>query len=129
MTMHLHHPALSTTGKKKGKFKWASAEAKRQAEELESNWKNLLKRQGIESEEKKQKRGLNSKAYTLPSYNHRGSDAPPIPSLNSGLSNAFKAPPKVYTGNEVVGISVMHKSCLQPVFSQEAAIDAAKMRR
>ena len=129
MTMHLHHPALSTTGKKKGKFKWASAEAKRQAEELESNWKNLLKRQGIESEEKKQKRGLDSRVYTLPAYNYRGSDAPPIPSLNSGMSNAFKAPLKVYTGNEVVGISVMHKSCLQPVFSQEAAIDAAKMRR
>jgi hypothetical protein len=36
---------------------------------------------------------------------------------------------KVYTGTEIIGIAVMHKSCLQPVFSKEAAIDAAKMRR
>ncbi len=36
---------------------------------------------------------------------------------------------KEYTGDKMVGISIIHKSCLQPVFSQEAAIDAASMRR
>ena len=36
---------------------------------------------------------------------------------------------KVYTGDKVLGIAVMHKSCLQPVFSEEAAKDSAKMRR
>jgi len=35
----------------------------------------------------------------------------------------------MYTGSNVVGITILHKSCLQPVFSKEAAIDAAKMRR
>ena len=34
-----------------------------------------------------------------------------------------------YTGDKMLGISIIHKSCLQPVFSQEAAIDAASMRR
>lgn len=34
-----------------------------------------------------------------------------------------------YTGNEMLGISIIHKSCLQPVFSKEAATDAASMRR
>jgi len=34
-----------------------------------------------------------------------------------------------YTGQNVLGVTVMHKSCLQPVFDQEHAIDAAKMRR
>ena len=34
-----------------------------------------------------------------------------------------------YTGDNMVGISIIHKSCLQPIFSQEAAIDAASMRR
>ena len=38
-------------------------------------------------------------------------------------------PTKVYTGTDVIGISVVHKSCLQPVFSQEQAEDFAKMRR
>ena len=34
-----------------------------------------------------------------------------------------------YTGTEMIGISIIHKSCLQPIFSIEAAIDAASMRR
>ena len=39
MTMHLAHPALNTTGHRKGKVKWASAEQKRRAEELEREWR------------------------------------------------------------------------------------------
>lgn len=34
-----------------------------------------------------------------------------------------------YTGGDVVGIAVMHKSGLQPVFSQREAEESAKMRR
>lgn len=34
-----------------------------------------------------------------------------------------------YTGSEMIGISIIHKSCLQPIFSKQAAIDAASMRR
>lgn len=34
-----------------------------------------------------------------------------------------------YTGDKMLGVTVLHKSCLQPVFNQEAAVDAAKMRR
>lgn len=34
-----------------------------------------------------------------------------------------------YTGTEVKGIAVMHKSCLQPIFTDEQAKDSAKMRR
>lgn len=40
-----------------------------------------------------------------------------------------KAPTDRYTGDKVVGIAVMHKSCLQPVFSQTEAEESAKMRR
>jgi hypothetical protein len=29
----------------------------------------------------------------------------------------------------MLGITIVHKSCLQPVFSQQAAVDAASMRR
>jgi hypothetical protein len=49
MTMHLAHPALSTTGKRRGKQKWASAEHKRQAEQLDNEWKNLQKEMGHRS--------------------------------------------------------------------------------
>ena len=52
-----------------------------------------------------------------------------IPSLvTPGGSTAAKEVMQ-YTGDKMVGISIIHKSCLQPVFSQEAAIDAASMRR
>ena len=48
MSMHLEGPWLSTTGKKKGKKKFASAEHARKARELEESWKDLLRRQGLE---------------------------------------------------------------------------------
>ena len=38
-------------------------------------------------------------------------------------------PAKSYTGEKMLGISIMHKSCLQPMFNEEAAQDAASMRR
>jgi hypothetical protein len=38
-------------------------------------------------------------------------------------------PSPTYTGTEMIGITVLHKSCLQPIFNKEAAEDAAKMRR
>lgn len=51
------------------------------------------------------------------------------PSLvTPGGSTALKDAP-VYTGTEMVGISIIHKSCLQPVFSKQAATDVAQMRR
>lgn len=52
-----------------------------------------------------------------------------IPSrVTSGGSTAAKDT-QMYTGDKIVGIAIMHKSCLQPVFSREAAEDTAKMRR
>jgi hypothetical protein len=44
--MHLEGPWLSTTGKKKGKQKFASAEHKRKAEQADADWKELQKRWG-----------------------------------------------------------------------------------
>ena len=48
--------------------------------------------------------------------------------VTAGGSTALKPIPK-YTGTEMIGISIIHKSCLQPVFSKQAATDAANMRR
>jgi hypothetical protein len=36
---------------------------------------------------------------------------------------------KQYTGDKLMGIAVMHKSNLVPVFKQEDAVDIANMRR
>ena len=52
-----------------------------------------------------------------------------IPSLTTpGGSTALKEIPE-YTGDQMIGISIIHKSCVQPIFSSEAAKDAASMRR
>lgn len=51
-------------------------------------------------------------------------------SLSSWVTGAVstkKTP--VYTGDNVIGITIVHKSCLQPVFSKQEAVDVANMRR
>ena len=130
--MHLLPPMYSTTGKKKGKKKFASAEAKRKAEQLDREWKELLKRQGIEQEEKKRKRAmssgsLSSTGYSLAIPAGRNTTAH-LKSVDTG-GNATLAPAKVYTGTMVKGIATMHKSNAVPVFSNEEAVDISKMRR
>ena len=127
--MHLEGPWLSTTGKKKGKTKFASAEHKRKAEQADADWKALQKKWGVEAEEKKRTRALASSTYSPPAKNYRGADLPKLPSRDSGGGNATLAPPKVYTGTKVKGIATMHKSNAVPVFSDEEAIDISKMRR
>ena len=42
--MHLDNPALTLTGKKKGKKKFASTDAKRKASELSKEWEELKKK-------------------------------------------------------------------------------------
>lgn len=51
------------------------------------------------------------------------------PSLDTGLGQATKSPPKVYTGDKMMGIATMHKSNAVPVFNSEEAVEISKMRR
>ena len=124
MSMHLEGPWLSTTGKRRTKPKFASAEHKRQAEAQTAAWE-LLKQKHAPKKPVFSKSFTNSKMpkIVIP----RGTAH--IPSLNSGQGIAARAPDKVYTGNSVVGISTLHKSNGVPVFSKEEAIDISKMRR
>jgi hypothetical protein len=130
--MHLEGPWLSTTGKKKGKKKFASAEHARKARELDESWKDLLRRQGIELEEKKRKRAMSAGSlsgnYSLAIPEGRNTTAH-IKSRGDSTGNATMPPPKVYTGTKVKGIATMHKSNAVPVFSDEEAIDISRMRR
>ena len=130
MTMHMCGPALSLNGKKKGKFKYRNAEEARKARELEADWKELLKRQGVAAEEKKRRRALAAEplVYNLTGATDRAGTAN-IPSLGTCGGVAALAPAKVYTGTKVKGIATMHKSNAVPVFSDEEAIDISKMRR
>ena len=129
--MHLEGPWLSTTGKKKGKQKFASAAHARKARELDESWKELQKRWAVEAEDKKRRSGLAAAplngSYSLTIPEGRNTTAH-IKSVDTG-GNALLKPSPVYTGTKVKGIATMHKSNAVPVFSDEEAQDISKMRR
>jgi hypothetical protein len=53
-----------------------------------------------------------------------------IPSLHDWVTGPCSSKPSpTYTGTNILGIAVLHKSCLQPIFSNEEAIEVARMRR
>jgi hypothetical protein len=131
MSMHLEGPWLSTTGKKRGPKKWASAEAKRRAEQLQAEWQQRLV--------KMNKMAPRFSASTKPAPKKTvldtgprippGRETPKIASLDTGWVACTKAADKTYTGTKVKGIGTMHKSNAVPIFSDEEAIDISKMRR
>ena len=129
--MHLHHPALSLNGKRKGKVKFRNASEAQRARDLDASWKGILKAQGVAAEDKKRRRALAAEPlqYNLSSANDRASTKH-IPSLDTGHTGAVRTKdiPK-YTGTKILGIGTMHKSNAVPVFSQEEAHDIATMRR
>ena len=131
MSMHLHHPSLSLTGKRKGKVKFRNAAEAQRARDLDASWKGILKAQGIEAEDKKRRRALGAEPlqYNLSSPTDRASTRH-IPSLDTGHTGAVRTKeiPK-YTGTELIGIGQLHKSNGIPIFRKQDAEDLAKMRR
>ena len=134
MSMHLEGPWLSTTGKKKGKKKFASAEHARRARELKEQWEASQRRWAEMSPNFS--KGLGSVRVTKkvspvvtsgPVIDPRR-DTRQYPSLDTG-GVATKPAPKVYTGDKIVGIGTMHKSNMVPIFSNQEAEDISKMRR
>ena len=129
MTMHLEGPWLSTTGKKRGKRKWASAEQKRKAEQLQEDWDAKLKAWGIEAEEKKRKRAMSAEVLTVTAKVPPGRETPYIASRDTGWVPCVKHQDQEYTGTKVKGIGTMHKSNAVPIFTDDEAKDISKMRR
>ena len=127
--MHLCGPALTTTGKKRGKFKFRNAEEARKARELDEQWNALQKKWGVEAEDKKRKRAMSAETLTYNLSAGITRSTKHIPSRGDGTGNATLAPAKVYTGTKVKGIATMHKSNAVPVFSDEEAQDISRMRR
>jgi hypothetical protein len=130
MSMHLHHPSLSLNGKKRGKIKFRNAAEAQRARELEESWKELLKSQGIEQEERRRRRAMSAETLVYKLDPPPGRSTSNIPSLNTGEVGVatYKASPQ-YTGTKVKGIGTMHKSNAVPIFSDEEAIAISTMRR
>lgn len=125
MTMHLEGPWLTMTGKQRGKKKWASAEQKRQAQELEAEWQKIKDRYTPST-----KLSQGRKSYVPPQPLRRDSNEPRVPSLDTGHRGAVNIKkPMQYTGNKIVGIGTMHKSNAVPIFTEQEARDISNMRR
>lgn len=75
------------------------------------------------------KRGLEVGSVSkFPTYTHRSSGVEiNRPETVGGSTAKIESP--IYTGDKMIGVAVMHKSCLQPIFSQEEAVESATMRR
>lgn len=132
MTMHLVHPSLSLQGKRKGKPKFRNAAEAQKARELNDSWDKLLNQHGVKQDSKKRTKSASnyeplSKHYSLSIPTERNNSH--IKSLGSDNGVAPLKQSPTYTGTECLGVTVLHKSCLQPVFNKQAAVDAAKMRR
>ena len=98
MSMHLHHPALSYNGKKKGTVKFASAEAKRKAEQLDKEWKELQKKWGVEAEEKKRRRAMSAETLEYKLEVPAGRDTKHIKSIGQSSGVAIMPPAKAKRG-------------------------------
>lgn len=129
MSMHLHHPALSLNGHKKGKSKWANAEAKKKHDELEKQWQQNMKQWQSMSKPVRYPPARMSAESLMPKV-PPGRETKYIPSVDSGHTGAVSSKPSpIYTGHKIIGIGTLHKSNAVPVFSDEEAKDMARMRR
>ena len=132
MAFHLEGPWLTTTGKKKGPRRWASAEAKRRAELLQEEWEQRLgnfkkmapKFSRTPASPPKPAGTLQATMRVPP-----GRETPFIASRDTGWVACVKHQDTEYTGTKVKGIGTMHKSNAVPIFSDDEAKDISKMRR
>jgi hypothetical protein len=105
--------------------KFRNAEEKRRYLEAQSNWEKLQQKYKPNPKVKVDKREpLKFDFYVPP-----GRESQPLPSVNTSGGVAAARESLKYTGDAILGISLVHKSCLQPVFSDEQAKDLAAMRR
>jgi hypothetical protein len=88
--------------------------------ELKAEWEAMLQKYPVKQI---------ASNVTLPKAKTYQRETIKYPSLNSGYHDCSKKPNPVYTGTKVKGIGTMHKSNAVPIFSDEEAMDIARMRR
>jgi hypothetical protein len=130
MTMHLCGPALTTTGKRKGRVKFRNAAEAQRARDLDQSWSKLKADWGAEAETRRRVRAMKAEPLTYSLTAPPGRETQRIESRDTGHAGAVcsKEIPK-YTGTKILGIGTLHKSNAVPVFSDEEAVAIATMRR
>jgi hypothetical protein len=131
MSFHLEGPWLSTTGKKRGPRKWASAEAKKLAQKRQAEWDRKLV-QFDKMAPKFSTGPYNAPRKTMSDFLPKtppGRETARIASQDTGWVTCTAVKDNTYTGSKVKGIGTMHKSNGVPIFSDDEAKDISSMRR
>tara|TARA_Y100000817_G_C16550032_1_gene408363 strand:- start:247 stop:606 length:360 start_codon:yes stop_codon:yes gene_type:complete len=116
--MHLLPAYYTTTNTKKRKKKKKT----KALIAAEKQHEKFLKRMGVN---KPKARVAQTVEQLICNHQVEGS----IPSSGTIPTNCPKPEPKVYTGDEIVGIAQMHKSNAVPIRRKQDAVDIAHMRR
>jgi hypothetical protein len=117
---------IYTNQKSKGKTKFRSSEQAKKSRDNQESWNKLLEKYDVIPNKKRS----NKPTGVLSSNpNYRRTVFDDAKSLDSGVGIAAKPADKVYTGDAIIGISVLHKSNGVPVFRDEDIKDISKMRR
>lgn len=128
MTMHICHPSLSTTGKKRGKKKFRNSEAAQRARQQKEEWNELKERWGCAPADPKAKQNFTEyKPKPNPLMQLRG--AVEKTAREVSWDPCVKQESRQYTGDKILGIGTLHKSNAVPVFSDQEAKDLSSMRR
>lgn len=128
MTMHLVGPYLSTTGKRRGKKKFRNAAEAQRARELEASWNNLKSKWGA-SGDSRNKGVVAVELPTKPAFTTRETGERPKSLSSWNVGAVSSKPSQQYTGSNILGIGTLHKSNAVPIFTDQEAVDIAKMRR
>lgn len=121
MSMHLVNIRVDNRSKNK-KFRTSNqAKASRKSK---SDWQALLDKYGVNPEKKKRK-VLTSYSLEIPELRRTAE----IPSLNSDFYSVTKQESPIYSGDAIIGLSVLHKSNAVPVTRHQDILEISKMRR
>lgn len=127
MTMHLVGPWLTTTGRRRGKAKYRTAEQAARARHNQQEWNRMLAKYAVPESSAR----TAAPAVKLPTDlgPYRRDTGPRIPSVDTGQGQATAPQVKQYTGTLIKGIATMHKSNAVPILDEQQAVDVAHMRR
>jgi len=106
-----------------GKSKKRKPNAKQR--ELHASWELMIKKHAP----KTSKKTVSTSAVASFLGNPARRETPNIPSLPFTGGPCIKKEQQMYTGSAMKGIGTLHKSNAVPIFTDEEAVDIAKMRR
>lgn len=109
------------------KTKFTSSAQKQQYMELEKSWEKLKLKHKSNKPDPVKVCQLTSRLS--PSMAGARITQANIPSLVTAGGSCSKKDTLYYTGDKIIGIATIHKSCLQPIFNRQSSVDVAQMRR